>query len=410
EPISQDHYLWFDMLPHVRARNLAEPLTRYRLNSQGLTASNGHNPRQRTHAIREALWSEVGLAYEAGADGPAKDISALLKHQELHDQARRDAAGRTIDMVLSRLIARRDTFMRDTERAEIDNMVASLRARLAKRAPRTPAGFARLWRLARTMGPRATLHLAFDRLTRRLRAHPRTVPARLGRVRPVDSLMALFHDVSPYEGLDLVAHPDDLQGWGSNDPLLGAVIRALRPAIIVEVGSWKGASAIHMARAARALGLDTRIVCVDTWLGSAEHVLGERPEWREALRPLHGYPQLYFTFLANVARAGLADRIIPLPNSSDNAALVLRAKGVRPELVYVDGAHEEEAVYRDLRAYWDLLAPGGALVGDDYLAWDGVTRAARRFAAEVGSPILGRKGKFLLWKGDPPRSFAGIPD
>ena len=62
ELISQDHYLWHEMLPLTRAANLPEPLTRYRMNSQGLTAGGeAHDPRGRTHAIREQEWARLGL-------------------------------------------------------------------------------------------------------------------------------------------------------------------------------------------------------------------------------------------------------------------------------------------------------------------------------------------------------------
>lgn len=214
----------------------------------------------------------------------------------------------------------------------------------------------------------------------------------------MDPVTALLHDVSPYEGFDPSAWPSDLQGWGSQDTIFLDIMSTLKPKLIVEVGSWKGASAIHMAQLAKALRLNSRIICVDTWLGSVEHVLGRRPEWRESLQFRHGFPSLYFTFLANVVRAGVSDRIVPLANSSDNAALILKAKNIAPDLVYLDGAHEEDAVYRDLHHYWNLLTPNGALIGDDY-SWDGVRRAVERFSAENGLDIDARGDKFVLWRG-----------
>ncbi len=212
----------------------------------------------------------------------------------------------------------------------------------------------------------------------------------------MDALTALFHDVSPYDGLDVETHPADLQGWGSDDVVFSTLIEAIRPKIIIEVGTWKGASAIHMAKITKALGLDTKVICVDTWLGSPEHFLGQGPGWRESLRLKNGFPQLYFTFLANVVRSDLTDVIIPLPTTSENAAVILREKGVRADLVYVDAAHEEEAAYRDFRQYWDLLTPEGVLLGDDYIVWEGATRAANRFARDVQRPIVGKTGKFVI--------------
>ena len=43
---------------------------------------------------------------------------------------------------------------------------------------------------------------------------------------------------------------------------------------------------------------------------------------------------------------------------------------------------------RDVRAYWELLEPGGYLVGDDYVAvWPDVIRVAHEFAQSVNQPL-----------------------
>lgn len=211
---------------------------------------------------------------------------------------------------------------------------------------------------------------------------------------------SLLHEVSPYKGFDPSPYPPDLQGWGSEDPIFHQAIAAIRPKLIVEVGTWKGASAINMARITREIGLDTQIICVDTWLGSPEHFLAQQPGWRESLLMRNGFPHLYYTFLGNVMREGFTDRIVPLPTTSENAAVILKAKGIQPDLVYIDAAHEEEPAYRDFKLYWDLLAPEGVLIGDDYQSWEGVTRAADRFAVEVGRPLSGKWSKFVIARTD----------
>ena len=205
-----------------------------------------------------------------------------------------------------------------------------------------------------------------------------------------------FHQVSPYEGLDLNEHPDDVQGWGSEDPIFREIITLLKPKIIVEVGSWKGASAIHMANIVQDIGLDTTIICIDTWLGSPEHYLYPHLNVANGLRPKNGYPQLYFTFLGNVIRSGHADRIFPLPMTSENAAVVLKNKGVCPDLAYIDAAHEKDAALRDFRDYWSLMNERGVLFGDDYLSWKGVTAAAREFIKEIDLPYYRKYGKFAV--------------
>ncbi len=210
---------------------------------------------------------------------------------------------------------------------------------------------------------------------------------------------------SPYDDFDPRKYPVDFQGWGSDAPLLGESIQLVRPQRICEVGSWKGRSAINMANAAKALGLHTEIVCVDTWLGSPEHWLRQEPEWYSSLAIRHGMPQLYYTFLANVVRAGVSDVITPFPNTSEGAAAVFSALGIRFELAYVDAAHEYEPAKRDIALYYDLLAEEGLLIGDDYLHWPGVTQAADDFAQERRLPLIGARGKFVIPKG---RRYADI--
>ena len=206
-------------------------------------------------------------------------------------------------------------------------------------------------------------------------------------------------DCSPYDGFDPAPYPEDLQGWGSHHPLLAEAIQVVRPRLVCEVGSWKGRSAINMARAVKQLGLDTEIVCVDTWLGSPEHWLKMDPAWYDSLRIRNGLPQLYYTFLANVVRAQLSDVITPFPNTSENAAAIFRHLDVKFDLIYLDAAHQYEAVKRDLNIYYDLLADDGLMIGDDYIDWAEVTRAVDDFAIERRLKIFGQRGKYVLPKG-----------
>lgn len=133
ELVSQDHYLWAALLPLCRARNLAEPLTRYRLNPQGLTATNANNPRSRTHPIREALWAGLGLSYELYDNAAAGDVSHFLRGFEIVDATRREAAYRTILTVLQRFLA-----ARPRARAEDDEAARQLTRSLMARILNSP--------------------------------------------------------------------------------------------------------------------------------------------------------------------------------------------------------------------------------------------------------------------------------
>ena len=186
-------------------------------------------------------------------------------------------------------------------------------------------------------------------------------------------------DGDPFADADLADVPPDLTGWGSTHPMFEAVLGALKPARVIEVGSWKGGSAIHMAQTLRALGVDAEVVCVDTWLGAPIAWTSE-PHLKASLRLRNGYPRLYETFLRNVLDAGVADMITPLPASSDGGYRVLKHFDVVADVIYIDADHEYDAVRRDLAHYFELLSPDGVLIGDDFGCWPGVTRAVEEFA------------------------------
>lgn len=179
-------------------------------------------------------------------------------------------------------------------------------------------------------------------------------------------------DKSIYDNLELL--PENLQGWNSENPIFGNLIKILRPKTIIEVGTWKGASAIHMAKQCKELGLKTVIYCVDTWLGSTEFwaSMADTPERDLMLK--NGYPQIYYQFLSNVVHQGLQDYLIPVPNTSANAARVLEHQGITAELIYLDASHEYDDVLTDIGAYCGLCT--GLMFGDDY-GWAGVGKAVR---------------------------------
>lgn len=212
------------------------------------------------------------------------------------------------------------------------------------------------------------------------------------RIRP------LLHRTDPYEGFDPSAWPDDASGWGSDSPAFGELIEELRPKRLIEVGTWKGGSALTLASHLERLNLDAEILCVDTWLGALEM-------WTElddadrhgSLNLKHGYPTLFYTFLGNVVRAGHQQRITPFPVPSVTAAQWCALHGIKADMIYIDGSHEEEDVYQDLVSWWDLVRDGGVLFGDDW-SWDGVRLAVQRFADENALTIRHRHDKWEVSK------------
>ena len=186
------------------------------------------------------------------------------------------------------------------------------------------------------------------------------------------------------------------EGWGSSHPYFKQFIELLKPILIVEVGTWLGGSAIHMGRLLRATGLKAScIVCVDTWLGSSEHYL--HPEGRRTLKLVNGRASFYDDFMQNVVNHGLQDVILPFSITSVAAAEVLREYGFTPDLIYLDGDHTARGFRADLDLYWDILHPGGCLIGDDF-DWEQVQSNVINFAYLQKVEFTSFSNKFVIRK------------
>jgi len=175
----------------------------------------------------------------------------------------------------------------------------------------------------------------------------------------------LFFGRDPLKDFPAHRFPTDLQGWHSQHPYLTRAIAEVKPTVVVEVGVWKGASVVTMAKEIQRLTLDTAVIAIDTWLGSSEHYL-----WEKFIPDLDfefGYPRLYHKFAANICNEGLADIVVPLPLDSINGFQLLKEKGIRPDVLHIDAGHDYMSVMGDLKAWWPQL-----LIGDDYFkSWLG---------------------------------------
>lgn len=194
-----------------------------------------------------------------------------------------------------------------------------------------------------------------------------------------------------YEGIEAAASIE-VAGWNSTNPAFAQIIGEIKPQTIVEVGTWLGASAIHMAQRCADIGITPRIYCVDTWLGAAEFWTTQADTQDRDLRLKNGYPQVYWEFLSNVVRHNLTDIITPVPNTSAIGCQILKHKGVVPDLIYIDGSHDVEDVRADIRCYREILRPGGIMFGDDF-DWIGVKSAV---CAEIES--VETSGPFWIWR------------
>lgn len=170
------------------------------------------------------------------------------------------------------------------------------------------------------------------------------------------------------------------------------------PVTVIEVGSWKGLSANRMAKICKQRGVSAEIVCIDTWLGSPEHMEGESAS--HGMRRVNGVPTLLTEFAKNTKTAGNDDSIFPFPISSAQGASYLASKGVMADIIYVDAGHEYESVLLDLRLYWSLLRPGGVMIMDDY-RWPGVRKAIDEHFAGVAVVRVGHMQALAFKDGIP---------
>ena len=196
----------------------------------------------------------------------------------------------------------------------------------------------------------------------------------------------IFRGQNPYADLRKEVAAKDLQGWGSKHPFLTDSIDRVKPAVIVEIGVWKGGSCLTMARHLKEAGMDAAVIAVDTWLGSWEHWVA--PELFPQLSMQYGRPTLYHTFLNNVLVEELEDYVVPLPLDSANAVQILNHLRIRPQMIHIDGGHDYDASSSDLRRWWPLLPAGGILVVDDYdkdgRVWPTVRQAVDEFVLTIG--------------------------
>ena len=158
--------------------------------------------------------------------------------------------------------------------------------------------------------------------------------------------------------------PADMQGWNFESPVFEDMVKKTQAKTVVEVGTWKGMSAIKFYKALEKHSSNFLLFCCDTWLGGIEHMDGM--PYGGLFKKRYGYPELYFQFLSNLHHANCLENMIPIVNTSTNCARYLKAKNVNADLIYIDGSHEQPDVYFDCKFYWDILKPGAIMFGDDY--------------------------------------------
>ncbi|KAJ0110459.1 hypothetical protein Patl1_00671 [Pistacia atlantica] len=200
----------------------------------------------------------------------------------------------------------------------------------------------------------------------------------------------LFNGTSPYSNfppphVTQLLRARRIKGWGSYGAVFSRLINKVKPRIIIEVGTFLGASALHMSNLTRQLGLDTQILCIDDFRGWP----GFRDKFKD-IQMINGDILLYYQFIQNVMYLNASESVLPVPYSSGSALTTLCEWGVTGDLIEVDAGHDFNSAWADINRAWRILRPGGVIFGHDYFtAADnrGVRRAVNLFAKINGLQV-----------------------
>jgi predicted O-methyltransferase YrrM len=182
---------------------------------------------------------------------------------------------------------------------------------------------------------------------------------------------------------------DGVEGWLSDDQARRLWDRAAElgsGAHIVEIGSFRGRSTIVLATASRP---GTTVHAIDPHAGN-DRGPQEIEGFAEASQSDH------LTFLANLDRAGVADRVdyVRLPSSDAFGTI-----DAPIDLLYIDGAHRFGPAFDDIRRWRELLREGEALLIHDAFNAVGVTLAQVALLSASGRfRYVGRSGSLAEYR------------
>lgn len=179
---------------------------------------------------------------------------------------------------------------------------------------------------------------------------------------------------------------DDMGSFPERGFLYQMAHDAPADALVIEVGSWMGASTCFLAAGLR--GQHARILAVDNFQGLS--TCGEDAAWYQRhFRRLETNSTLEI-FRSNCAVLGLSHRAEPVVSDSLAAATALAEHRGRVDLIFIDGDHSYAACRDDIAAWTPFVKPGGVIAFHDFGSRaSGVTQAifeavkAGRFEAIV---------------------------
>lgn len=143
-------------------------------------------------------------------------------------------------------------------------------------------------------------------------------------------------------------HQTEVVSWQAHIPFAMDLVRALRPRVLVELGTHKGDSYFAFCEAVRAAGLDTACYAVDTWKGDAH-------------AGLYGENVYAGVERTNAERYAAFSTLV---RSTFDEALDRFADG-SVDLLHIDGLHTYDAVAHDFNTWRPKLSERGVVLFHD---------------------------------------------
>lgn len=179
----------------------------------------------------------------------------------------------------------------------------------------------------------------------------------------------------------------DTHNWFNYQSFYSALARAPGLRRFAEVGVWKGHAVSFLARELLTRTDQFEIYAIDLW---ERHPLGE--SWFAYT------PHIYEIYNRNLERAGVRHKIVDVKEDSARAAA--RFPDGFFDAVFIDAAHDEGSVRRDIAAWRPKVRPGGILAGHDY----GEPCAVKAVVDELFGNRISVIG--TVWRHDAPHATA----
>jgi predicted O-methyltransferase YrrM len=148
-----------------------------------------------------------------------------------------------------------------------------------------------------------------------------------------------------------------IEGWMNESDLTWLAEHVPGHKVVVEVGSFLGRSTTALLDNASE---GTVVYAVDDFYGPREPEIEYSAERRS---------EFYETFLANMREYIDEDRLRVIKANHNDFRI---GSDLRPDMVFIDGAHDAVSVVRDITLWLPRLLPGGLLSGHDYHWWPAV--------------------------------------